>query len=1128
MLVSHPSRLRRLSATLVVLVAAVGLGSVPAPAHAARTFAWTGVANELWSAPENWAPNGVPGAGDHLMFGPGRRTTTVSDLTGDPELGSISVGAGGYTIGGSSLRVAEIASLGDLAISAPLVAATTAVDAAAGATVALSGAVSSSHLVLKGNGRFRLTGTARGSVTVQGGSSLALDSGVAGSLTFASMGTLSARGTVLGAVSIGHGATLSPAGGDEAGLFATGGDVGLAASSTYRVDISSNGTSDLTRAGGAFGANGSTLDVRPGYTPAPGTRFVIASGGSPVVGRFADLPEGAVFTSSGVTFQISYADGDITLTVVDPPTATITVADTDLRAEETSLVTITFSEAVSGLGPEDLTVPNGTLSVPTSTDGITWHATLTPATGTRDATNVITLANSGVQNAAGTPGVGTTTSNNYAVRTRQLGARIDLSDTALKIGDSATVEITFTEPVADFTIADLTVTNGTVSDLRTSDDITWQATLRPAGAVDDATNVVSLDLTGVTTSAGEDGIGTVESDNYAVDTVRPDLVRDIELTDRSLGADETAEVTLTFNEPVTGLDAADLDVPNAGLGALSSADGGRSWTATLTPAADVVDATNVLTLDLTGINDRAGNAGVGTLVSGNYAVDTVRPTATISVWDDQLGANDVTVVVIEFDAAVTDLTDDDLDVPSATLGTLTSTDGGRTWSASLTPAPSTEDATNVITLDLTGVRGPSGNAGTGTATSDNYEVDTAGPTADLAVTDTDLRIGETSPLTITFSEAVVGFTTADLTVANGAVSDLASSDGGVTWTATLTPAAGVRDASNVVTLDTTGAADEMGNPGVGTATSNEYAVDTVIVVPDLTAPVSAADAPRLSATRTWTVTFTASDADSGIATVDLYVRGPGETAYRKVDTGTGLAGELRFTGTVDGTYDFHTVATDRAGNTEEAPAGPDATTVLDTIAPESQATGPRLVGSRTWSVGYTATDAGSGVDTVDLWVRAPGETAYTKVDTATDPEGELTYTAGVDGTHDFRTVATDRAGHVEADGDAPDVSTLVDTRAPSVTAVGATPWIIDLGGGALQMRFRVDEDADVSVRILQRRDPVRAYRTRSIAAGVLAVRWAGRDEGGARVQPGRYRALVVAEDAAGNRTRLSVPVRVRR
>ncbi|EGG35200.1 Ig-like domain-containing protein, partial [Paenibacillus sp. HGF5] len=48
------------------------------------------------------------------------------------------------------------------------------------------------------------------------------------------------------------------------------------------------------------------------------------------------------------------------------------------------------------------------------------------------------------------------------------------------------------------------------------------------------------------------------------------------------------------------------------------------------------------------------------------------------------------------------------------------------------------------------------------------------PTATIVVADTTLSIGETSLVMITFSEAVTGFTLADLTVANGTLSGLSS------------------------------------------------------------------------------------------------------------------------------------------------------------------------------------------------------------------------------------------------------------------------------------------------------------------------------------------------------------------
>ncbi|WP_375233839.1 Ig-like domain-containing protein, partial [Pseudomonas cichorii] len=79
----------------------------------------------------------------------------------------------------------------------------------------------------------------------------------------------------------------------------------------------------------------------------------------------------------------------------------------------------------------------------------------------------------------------------------------------------------------------------------------------------------------------------------------------------------------------------------------------------------------------------------------------------------------------------------------------------------------------------------------------------------------------------TFSEAVNGFTNADLTVSNGTLSPVSSSDGGITWTATFTPNQGLSDATNLITLDNTGFTNVSGNSGSGTTISNNYAIDTV-------------------------------------------------------------------------------------------------------------------------------------------------------------------------------------------------------------------------------------------------------------------------------------------------------------
>ncbi|GAB2865808.1 hypothetical protein GCM10027277_38260 [Pseudoduganella ginsengisoli] len=558
------------------------------------------------------------------------------------------------------------------------------------------------------------------------------------------------------------------------------------------------------------------------------------------------------------------------------PTATISLADSALTAGETTLVTITFSEAVTEFTNADLTVGNGTLSTVTSTDGgTTWTATLTPTASTTATTNVITLDNTAVSDLAGNTGIGSTSSANYSVSTVRPTATINIADTALTAGETTTVTFTFSSAVTGFDASDVTVANGTISTPTTTDNITWTATLTPSASTEDTTNVITLANTGFHNSAGNSGTGTTTSGNYTVDTARPTAT--ISLADTALTVGETTTVTVKFSEAVTGFSASSLSVANGTISSLTSSDN-ITWTGTLTPTASQEDSTNVITLNNSGVSDAAGNTGSGTTTSANYTVDTLRPTATISLADSALTAGETTTVSITFSEVVTGLTTADLTVANGTLTSLQSSDG-MNWTATLTPSASTDDTTNVITLDNTGITDASGNAGSGTTTSANYTVATVRPTATIAVSDTALKTGDTATVTITFSEAVTGLTAADFTVANGTLSTPTTTDN-ITWTATLTPTSSIEDTTNVITLDNTGVTDSDGNTGSGTTSSSNYTVDTK--APTATIALSQ---PELLTGETSTVTITFNEAVTGLTLADFKYSGT-MTAPVSTDGGT--------------------------------------------------------------------------------------------------------------------------------------------------------------------------------------------------------------------------------------------------
>jgi hypothetical protein len=203
---------------------------------------------------------------------------------------------------------------------------------------------------------------------------------------------------------------------------------------------------------------------------------------------------------------------------------------------------------------------------------------------------------------------------------------------------------------------------------------------------------------------------------------------------RGIGAlllkNERATVTFTFDEPVKGFSLDDVVAENADLSPLSTTDNIR-FTATMTPRSGIVDATNRVIVENTGYVDAAGNSGTGTETSENYAIDTVaidtrRPTLTVSVDDGLLLKNETTTVTFTFDEPVKGFSVDDVVAENAELSPLSTTDNIR-FTATMTPRSGIVDATNTVTVSDTGYVDAADNAGTDTALSNTYAIDTEAP-----------------------------------------------------------------------------------------------------------------------------------------------------------------------------------------------------------------------------------------------------------------------------------------------------------------------------------------------------------------------------------------------------------------
>ncbi len=160
------------------------------------------------------------------------------------------------------------------------------------------------------------------------------------------------------------------------------------------------------------------------------------------------------------------------------PTATVAIDDLLLITSESALVTIQFSEEVVGFDINDLTIPNGSLSILSTIDNITFTATFTPTANREASTNVIALNTAGVSDVSGNPGAEIAESPNFIIDTlRPTIVSTNPLDDAENVNITTDITIVFSENIVlgngNITLVDLTDGSGNVAvDLTTAGGLT--------------------------------------------------------------------------------------------------------------------------------------------------------------------------------------------------------------------------------------------------------------------------------------------------------------------------------------------------------------------------------------------------------------------------------------------------------------------------------------------------------------------------------------------------------------------------------------------------------------------------------------------------------------------------------
>jgi hypothetical protein len=740
--------------------------------------------------------------------------------------------------------------------------------------------------------------------------------------------------------------------------------------------------------------SGSTYGVSglAGFTAAEGNYVLTVQGGG------IQDPSGAAGTGSASAAWVM----DTTA-----PTAGVAAVSPSPRNTGVGSLSITFSEAVSGFGLGDLRLTRDGFAVAltgatlSSPDGAAWTlgnlSGLTAAQGAYTLT--LTAAGSGITDLAGNALAGDASAGWLVDTTPPTATVLPVTPDPRRTAVS-TVQIVFSEPVAGFDLADLALTregagvdlSGTT--LTSSDNTTW--TLGGLDALTGAEGAYVLTLTaagsGIHDAAGN-ALAADARGRWLVDVTAPGAAV------QPLPAWSPASFPVTWSgaDNAGGSGIASFDV-------YVSDDGGpfAPWLTGVTTTAGVFTGSDGHTYAFYAVaTDKAGNRQPTPGAQATTRVDAVAPTSTVAAlpgyspgsftlsWsgsDDPGGSG-----LVSYSVYVSD--DGGPFTPLLTGTTLTSAAfsgvGGHSYgfysvatdvAGNLQPTPPAPQATTLV--------------------------DTTPPASTVAA------LPAHSPGSFTLS-----WSGSDDAGGSGLASySVYVSDDGGPFTPFLT--ATTQTSATFTGLDGhryafySTATDQVGN--VEAAPGSADASTLVDTAP----PNSTAASPTYSNGTTFMVSYAAGDpggSGSGLAEVDVYVKGPADAGYSLAHafTGAGLgSGSFSFTaGEGDGSYGFYTVARDEVGNVEATPSSAQATTTVDTAPPTSSATAPFVALAPSFTVTWGGNDSTSGVASYSVYASADGG-AFTPW------QAHVTATSAVwhgapGHRYAFYSLATDNAGNVQ-------------------------------------------------------------------------------------------------------------------
>lgn len=660
----------------------------------------------------------------------------------------------------------------------------------------------------------------------------------------------------------------------------------------------------------------------------------------------ASIPAGGISDFVGNTNTVSTSADNVV--VYDTVAPTVTINQAVGQADPTSVspihFTATFSEPVIGFTGADVVLSSGTATVtggPTVYDiSVTGMAqgvlTATiPAGGATDDVGIVNAAS-------------TSTDNSVLYDTVVPTVTVNQEATQADPTNAGPINFTvvFSEPVTGFTNADLVGNFGgtaapTTAVITTGSGTTYNVAI--SGMAADGTVTLSLPANIAQDSTGNNNTASTSSDNTVTyDTARPTVTINQAAGQVDPTSTSPINFTVTFSEPVTGFANADINLTGTAGATTVLVTGGPT---TYNVAVSGMTGSGTVTpfVFVNAAQDAASNSSFASTSSDNTVTfDNTPLTVTINQdagQSDPTGTAPINFAVI-FNKPINSATFTGVDVDltgSTAPGTLTAviTGSGSTYNVAVSGM--TGSGTVVATIPVGSVQDIAANSNLASTSVDNivtFDATAPSVTVNQSSLQADPTNGMPINFTVVFSEAVTGFTSADvLTTGSTAPGTLTANvtGGGTTYNVAIS---GMTDSGTVVVTVPAGAAIDVSNNGNTASTSTDNSVDYDVTRPSVTInqTVGQADPASVSPIN-FTVVF--SESVSNFATGDVTLSGTAGATTATV-TGGGTTYNVAVSG-MTATGDVIAsilagVATDTAGNTNTISTSTDNTVAYDNTA----------------------------------------------------------------------------------------------------------------------------------------------------------------------------------------------------